>query len=158
MTWSDYETLQWLGNLDLQFTWNVSLVKFKYPGSYREPAINVGHSDGDWGMKLVFSVLSKSLAPGIDPGAQFGGLQSRADYLWEFYRRHKLGGDKPFIVECEFPGSKGLRQFLMVFAEDNISYQAFAVRLFSSGLALEQARVRGFVGEDQISGGNPIEI
>lgn len=160
MAWSDYEQLLWIGNFELQFTWGVQLVKFAYPGGYADPAINVGHPDGDWGMALKFSALPQAQAQFVDPGEEFGGLQSRADYIWRFYQRHKLGGDKPFIVKMTAPGSGPTveQEFLMRFAEDNLSFNLIACALFTSGLQLTQARVRGVEWSDHLSGENPLEI
>jgi hypothetical protein len=147
MAWSDVETLLWIGNFDLEFIWKIDQVKFKYAGGVSDPAITVGHPDGDWGLKLNFSTLPAAAAQFIDPGEEFGGPQSRADYIWRFYQRHKLAGDKPFSVEIAAPGNNNeLQEFLMRFTEDGLNYRLIACAMYTSGLQLEQARPRGAQG------------
>lgn len=155
---ADLEQLRWIGNFNLKFGWSVQQVKFKYPGGYSDPAITVGAPDGDYNMALVFSALPAAQAQFIDPGADFGGPQSRADYIWNFFRRHKLNGDKPFVVEFSAPGNNNQpQQFEMRFAEDAISYELVMAALYTSGLQLEQARPRSASGGDAPMD-NPLSI
>lgn len=158
MAWSEYEKLQYLGDYGLTISISFDLLKFPKPGNYREPAINTGHSEGTLEFALKFDFLTKSLAGGFDPGQDLGGLQSRADYLWNFFVRHKQAGDKPFTAECEMPGRLGKVENLFVFADDRMDYTLFAARIFSTGLKLEQARVEGAPMGEFISGENPLEI
>lgn len=158
MPWSAYENLQCIGEYGLTVAVAYDLLKFPKPGGYREPAINTGHSEGQIDFVLKFDFLTKSLAGGHNPGEDLGGLQSRADYLWSFFNRHKRAGDKPFIVEFEMPGSLVKEARLFVFSEDRLTYTLFAARLFSCGLALEQARVEGAPMGDFITGANPFQL
>lgn len=146
---SSLEQLRWIGNFNLKFTWQIDQVDFRYVGGVCDPAITVGHPDGDYGMALVFSTLPAAQAQFIDPGADLGGPQSRADYIWNFFRRHKLNGNKPFIVEFAAPGSNNVaQQFEMRFTDKAISYELVMCALYTSGLQLEQARPRNASGGD----------
>lgn len=146
MPWTNYETLLCIAE-GLSVTQGFDLVKFIKPGGYRDPAFNTGHSDGLLRFALKFNFLPKTTGGmngyGVNPGAELGGLQSRADYLWRFFTRHKQQGDKPFILEGELPGLTGVHRMSVVFAEDEMSYELFAVRMFSTGLQLEQYREDG---------------
>lgn len=159
MAWSDYETLQCYGEFGLVVSIGYDLLKFKKPGNFVEPAINTAHSEGNIEFALKFEFLPKSLAGGINPGEDLGGLQSRADYLWNVFNRCKQAGDKPIIIEFEMPGSTDKGQILCVFKDDRMDYTLFAARLFSTGLVMEQVRVEGgSFGDNQVTGGNPLSM
>lgn len=146
MAWTNYETLLCMAN-EFSVTQSFDLVKFIKPGGYRDPAFITGHSEGLMRFSLKFNYLPKTTGGvngyGVNPGAELGGLQSRADYLWNFFKRHKQQGDKPFILETELPGEAGVQRISVVFADDEMPYELFAVRMFSTGLALEQYREDG---------------
>lgn len=140
-----YEKLQCLGEYGLSVAVDFQLLKFIKPGGFRDPAILIGHSEGLISLNLKLDYLPKSIGTyGIDAGEDKGGLQSRADYVWSFYVRHKQQGDKPFLVEVELPGVNVPVQVLVVFSGDRLEYVLFAARLFSGQLGLEQVRVDGW--------------
>jgi len=160
MSWTDYELLQCIGDYGLSVSVRYDLLKFVKPGGFRDPAINTGHSEGLLSFALKFDLLPKTAGQsGINPGEELGGLQSRADYLWAFFCRHKQQGDKPFRLEFEMPGELATKEILCVFADDQLSYTLFAARMFSSGLNLEQVRIEGDqVGSDEVQFENPAQI
>lgn len=160
MAFSDYEQLLWIGNFDLHFLWDAQQVDFVYPGGYQDPAITVGHPDGDWSIALNFKVLPQSAGQTVDPGEDLGGPQSRADYIWRFFQRHRLAGNKPFIVKVAAPGTGPTveQEFLMRFEKAPLDFNLIACALYTSGLKLTQARERGAQWSDHLSGGNPFTI
>ncbi len=159
---SEYEQLLWIGNFGLRWTRSVQLVKFGYPGGYADPAINVGNPDGDWALELRYNPLPQSNGPSllVDPGEQYGGPQTRADYLWRLWERCKLGGDKPITVKATAPGTGPIyeREFQMRFEADELTLELVSCALYSGGVRLVQARSRGTQWSDGLSGENQFKI
>lgn len=160
MAWNDYEKLQCFGEFGLTVSVSFDLLKFPKPGGYRDAAVITGRSEGTKRFSLKFDYLPKTVGDyGVDAGAELGGLQSRADYLWAFFVRHKQQGDKPFILEFDMPGQTGLQQMLCLFADDEMVYTHFAARMFSTGLNLEQVFEEGWQqGTDQVQFDNPVVL
>jgi hypothetical protein len=70
-----------------------------------------------------------------------GTVESRADYLWNFFIRHKTGYadwvNRPFIINTDG------KDYLAIFADHVMTRTLFRTKLYSSGLKIEQTRVRG---------------
>jgi hypothetical protein len=130
----EYEHLELLGSFGLE-------VEIDFPGTLEadfgdgyERSARTGHPDGLRSWRLVYKVLPGTLDNAPESGPL--SLQSRADYLWDFFIRHKSAGNRPFIVTCPRDGQEYLAKFL----DRKLTYTLFATKLFSSGLALRQRR------------------
>lgn len=77
----------------------------------------------------------------VDAGEQ--GMQTRARYLWGFYRRHMLAGQRPFWIRCPFESA----DYLAEFADTALTYDVFTSVLYATGFTLRQRRVRGVESE-----------
>lgn len=73
----------------------------------------------------------------VDAGEQ--GMLTRARYLWGFYRRHMLAGQRPFWIRCPFERA----DYLAEFADTALTYDVFTAVLYATGFTLRQRRVRG---------------
>lgn len=105
----------------------------------RRIVVNVDDPRGVYSWKLVYKVLPGTLDGSVtldgDEGVGPGGTQlSRADYVWLFYLARKGGAVKSFIITCLQDG----KDYLVMFADQELTYEMFMVRLFSSGLTLDQ--------------------
>lgn len=159
MPWGDYEQLNIVGLLD----WNWSITKgydqlhFKKPGNYVDPSINTGHSQGYVELALQFDYLPKS---GLTQEF-LDALWSRCDYLFIFFCASKEAGNKPFWLECHWPGTRDKKKILVRFAEDKLTLAEIATRMFSAGsVPFEQVRVEGDDGGPEQDGQfeNPFQM
>lgn len=82
-------------------------------------------------------VLGGISAPKTDPGILTG--ETRAEYLWQFFLRSKVAGDKPFWIW----DVKTNKSYLASFVEHRLSYQIFCAQVYGAGLQLKQRRVMG---------------
>jgi len=134
--YEEFERLQEIGSFGLTCEGEAAIFECEYNDGYDDSAI--ANSDQlTLGWKLVFKVLPGTKDNGFLNNA--GEIESRADYLWNFFLRRKQEGNSSFIIEC--PRTRKL--FLAKFAEHRISYEMFATCLYSSGLTLKQRRERG---------------
>ncbi len=125
----EFEKLEDIGDFGLDCGIEFAVIKQKLDRGYSN-RITIGSSTGTFDWRLVFNVL-----PGTtDGGIMFGEeLQSRADYLWEFFCRHLKRNSRSFVITDPRSG----KDYLVGFAENRLSYRMFAAKLFSSGIALE---------------------
>jgi hypothetical protein len=106
----------------------------------RRAVIEVDDSRGVRSWQLVYKVLPGTLDGPITLDS--GDIQSRADYLWDFFCERKGGeGPQSFIITCPRDG----KDYLAVFTETKLSYEMFNVRLFTTGLGIIQ------VDEDDVN-------
>jgi hypothetical protein len=151
-----YERLQLIGSFGLSETKTFEMFKQKLTSGYRRKVL-VGSRAGELSWKLTFKVLPDTQDSQVQTNQ--ATLESRANYLWNFFCRSKTGYteiDRPFIVTSPRDGL----DYLAVFSDDVMSYQMFMNKLYSSDLALEQVRVRGVNsgGNDFGDGSNPDRI
>ena len=129
------ETLQEIGNFGLSTSIAFSIIEQELGDGY-DTSILTGSSAGLRSWALVMKVLPQTLDGGLFHGSE---LQSRADYLWDFFCRHKALGNASFELVCP----KDDKRYLVKFADHELSYELFAVRLFSSGVKIVQRREVG---------------
>jgi hypothetical protein len=129
----EYEVLEEVG--DFGFTADVAfdILEADYGDGYEDAAL-VGSSDGLRSWQLMYKALPGTIQNAPEAGPL--SMQSRADYLWDFFIRHKAAGNKPFLITCLRDG----QQYLAKFVEHRLSYQMFMVKLFSTGVQLRQRR------------------
>lgn len=73
---------------------------------------------------------------------------TRAAYLYDFWRRHKLEKDSElFVMRDVLFGTKHLARF----AEDNLSFGVLTEMLFSTGLEIIEQRVKGVTFASSVS-------
>jgi len=83
--------------------------------------------------------------------------ETRARYLWEFWRKHKLELDSEiFIMRDPFPDdvTRTADKVFARFVENELNYGLDTEYLFNTGLTIMQARVKSLDANDY----NPQEI
>jgi hypothetical protein len=125
-----YEQLQTTGFLFTQTSVAVTLV-------------HAGLGDGfDRGKILDSGLRAWTVKIGAlpDSSAQLPLIETktRANYLWDFFVRSKVAGNRPFWLEDPKDGLL----YLASFTEDSLGYDLFCSKLYGTGLALRQRRVR----------------
>src|ERR1051325_1913681 len=123
----EYERLETIGSFGLTCAIGFDILEASFGDGYEDSAL-VGSSEGTRSWKLVYKVLPGTL----DESAQGGtfSLQSRADYLWEFFCLRKSEGNASFWITCPRDG----QDYLAKFVEHTLSYEMFMVKLYSTGL------------------------
>lgn len=131
----EFEKLQTIGSFGLECGIEFAVIRQQLGDGYSN-RLTTGSSAGvrDW--SLVYNVLPDTLDGGIMLGTE---LLSRAKYLYEFFCRHMAQSSKSFIITDPLTG----RDYLAGFAENRMSFKLFAVKLFSTGVALEYRREPG---------------
>lgn len=125
--------LQITGDFDLVEEIEFAEIVRNY-GSGHDTVLRGGHSDGNLSFKLVYKTLSNSGGQQItDPRDSVAKAPAR--YLWETFVWAKQN-NAALNVKSARTGSL----VLVKFAERKLSYTLFAVRLFSTGIALKQYR------------------
>jgi hypothetical protein len=109
-----------------------ALLSAKFPNGYRRTAV-VGVPLRDW--KLTYSALHRRVKVQLPNGESM----SRLDYVWAMYCSSKGSGNYPFVLRCARDG----KLYLAVFTDDRLEYSLIDQFLATSGLAIEQAAVRG---------------
>lgn len=132
---NERETLLEIGNFGLSTGIRFELVEQEMGDGY-DYSILTGSSAGLRSWALVFKVLPGTLDGGIDLGDE---VQSRADYLWNFFLRRKAEANSSFKLVDPKDG----KSYLVKFLEHELSYEMFAGQLFSSGVKLVQRREVG---------------
>lgn len=109
-----------------------------YGGGYVEGALT-DTPDGLLTWKIKIGALPNFEGEDLIDAGEFG-LQTRFDYLFNFYRRHNVAAAwKPFWVRC--PATK--RDYLAEIVESQLELQMFSALVFGVGLTIRQRRVFG---------------
>jgi hypothetical protein len=140
----EFERLQEIGSFGLSCSIGFDILEADYGDGYDDSAL-VGSTEGTRGWQLVYKVLPGTMDSPVE--VSDAELQSRADYLWNFFCRHKAGGNTSFTITCPRDG----KDYLAKFVEHEMTYEMFAVKLFSTGLQLRQRRERGVATLDDSS-------
>ena len=102
-------------------------------------AARTGSSEGLRGWKMKVAVL-----PNTDDAPEIqdvnGEWKTRALYLWEFWKRHKLEKDCEIFIVRD-PMDRAL--YFAEFVEDELTFETLTSSLLSTGLELRQRRVPG---------------
>lgn len=74
-----------------------------------------------------------------------GSWYSRAEYLWRFWNRCKFTNESEVFLFDDPFGLTGVlgNRFFARFVEDELDFDVLTKRLFSTGLRLEQVRLKG---------------
>ena len=98
----------------------------------------VGLSSGlrEWAVRIDALPLMEEYQ--VDAGGSIG-LQSRAEYLWDFYLRQMAAGNKSFW----FVDVKSGLNYLAAFADKKLSYRVFTATVYGTGLRIRERRERG---------------
>jgi lysophospholipase L1-like esterase len=110
----------------------------------------VGHPAGTraWSMKVDVlpgeAVHGGFIPDDVDESLTLteAGQSTRAEYLWRFFRASKENGNRPFWIEVEDPEDGDRKLFLASFVDNRLSYEMLRAKIYSTGLALEQRRLR----------------
>ncbi|HEX3560361.1 MAG TPA: hypothetical protein VHU19_14230 [Pyrinomonadaceae bacterium] len=108
-----------------------------YGDGYGEGAV-IGNPDGLLSWKIKVSALPDSDDYLLNAG-EFG-LQTRFQYLWDFYARHNVAQWHK-VFQFHDPLSK--KDFLADIAEEQLDYQLFCLTVATVGLTIRQRRVHG---------------
>ena len=105
----------------------------------RRVEVTVDDTRGVRSWQLIYKTLPGTMdgAIELDGDEGIGAAEtslSRADYIWDFFNARKGGEVKSFFLTCPRDG----KVYLVVFADAEIGYDAFAIRLYSTGLTLVQ--------------------
>lgn len=129
----EYEQLELLGSFGLEEEISFDFLEADYGDGYEDSAL-IGSAAGLRAWRLKYNVLPGTLDNAPEAGPL--SMQSRADYLWDFFCQRKAEGNKPFIITSLRDG----QQYLVKFVEHKLTYTMFMVKLFSTGLSLRQRR------------------
>lgn len=124
-----------------------------YGDGYREGVVT-GHPEGLRKWKVKINALPDSDDYMVNAGVY--GMQTRAEYLWQFYVRHNVrAAFKPFWVR----DPKTRQDFLAEIVDEELDYGMLCAIAYSTGLTLRQRRVRGVASVgDPITAENNAEI
>jgi hypothetical protein len=152
----DYERLLDIGSFGLAESWGVQMIHHKM-GAGRRRSILVGSRAGERKWRFVYKLLPDTMDGAIQTTDVL--IESRAMYIYRLFIRSKVGHEdvnRPIYVTSPIDG----KDYLAVFVDDEISFEMFATKLFSSQLQLEQARVPGLNvgGNDFGTSENPERI
>ena len=131
-----YERLQYIGSFGLTCEIGFDILEAEFGDGYDASAL-VGSDQRLRGWRLVYKVLTGTMDSPIQ--VNVSELESRADYLWNFFQRRKVEGNSSFIITCPRDG----KDYLAKFVDHKLSYEMFATKLFSSGVVLQQRREKG---------------
>ena len=115
-------------------------------GDGYQSTLRVGDPKGTRTWTLKIDVLpdtadARTIQDSIDPDRD----DTRAQYLWRFFRRSKSTGNEPFWFEVDDPDGGLRRQFLATFADHKLTYTILCAKVYSTGLQLRQRRLPGVV-------------
>ena len=130
------EHLQEIGSFGLTCDIEFSILEIDYGDGYDDSAL-IGSSLGTRSWRFLYKVLPGTMDSPVQVGA--ATLQSRADYIWDFFCRRKAEGNGSFTLTCPRDG----KRYLAKFVDHKLSYEMFMTKLFSSGLSIKQRRERG---------------
>ena len=106
-------------------------------GGRLQDAVTMGGGERSWTLKI--DVLPDNIDfVGFVDGTQL----TRAAYVWRLYQTSKANNDAPFWLRKDDPGDEGEREWLVSFAEDNLTFQQLCNRIYSAGLTLRQRALR----------------
>lgn len=129
-----------------------TILSADFGGGYKATAV-VNEDVREWLLQADALVDLEDENLLVGAGAQ--GMQTRARYLWGFYRRHMLAGQRPFWFRCPFESA----DFLAEFTDTALTYDVFTSVLYAAGFTLRQRRVRGVESQGaQVAEENPDSI
>ncbi|HWQ36951.1 MAG TPA: hypothetical protein VNQ79_29235 [Blastocatellia bacterium] len=141
MTNTEYETLDDTGFHFEQTGLRAARLRADFGDGYTAGA-RVGSAEGLRAWRLRIDALP-------DLPEYLIGQQTRARYLWEFWRRHKLEKESEvFRLRDPFPADPSRPFVFARFTEDELNFGMFCELVFSVGLTLIQCRVRGLDAND----------
>jgi hypothetical protein len=106
----------------------------------------IGHVEGLRAWRIKIDVLPDFLV-----GCSESYLETRARYLWEFWRRHKLEKDSEiFLMRDPFPADPTRTQDRVFarFVEDELNYPLTTEYVFSCELTIRQCRIPNLSATD----------
>lgn len=134
---SDFEHLQTLGFLFEGTSVRGFNLTASYGDGFRESAV-IGSPEGLRRWRVKIGTLPHLDDYTINAGEH--GIQTRAQYLWEFYIRHNVANAfKPFWMRDPFLN----RDFLVEIVDEELDYAMFCRTAYSTGLTIRQRRVHG---------------
>lgn len=137
MAIQDYETLEHC-SITLNQTglaWQAPLIAANFGAGYRAAVVTAPYGLKSW--TLEASILPDTSDYEITyPLDGDTATATRMRYFFEFFQRHLLFGDKPFIIRDADTNKK----FLVSFAEANVSLDRLAYRMFAGGVSVVERR------------------
>lgn len=127
-----FEVLETRGNYGCAEEISHAILRADYGDGYDQSAL-IGPRTGLKSWRLKFNVLAQTEDDVVSVGDS-----SEADYLWDFYCRKQATGE-PFVIESLRNG----QYYLARFTDEKLSFELFALRLFTTGVSLQQVRRRG---------------
>lgn len=128
-----FELLQTKGSFGCVESISHAVLNADFGDGYEQTAL-IGSQTGLRSWRLKWDVLAQVLRA-QNPFFDNEEL-NQADYLWDFYCRARALG-QPFVIQS----SRNGQYYLAKFVDENLSYELFACRLYTTGLALTQRRV-----------------
>jgi hypothetical protein len=130
-----YPQLQTDGFLFMQTSVAVQLLTADFGAGFGAGAL-IGSPDGlrGWNVKIAALPDSTGQTPAVE-------AQTRAAYLWSRFQASKAADNEPFWIHDLRDG----KFYLAAFVDHLLSYDVFCSRVYSTGLALRQERVRGVI-------------
>ena len=115
-------------------------------GDGYQATLRVGDAKGTRTWSLKIDVLPDTAdAPTIEDSIDPDRDDTRAQYLWRFFRRSKSAGNEPFWFEVDDPDDGLRRRFLANFADHKLTYTILCAKIYSTGLQLRQRRLPAVV-------------
>ena len=135
---ADRPRLKYLGHFSLSVALKHASVVIKL-SLRRRIEVTVDDTRGVRSWKLTYKSLPGTPDGPIELDGDEGigaaeTLLPREKYVWDFFNARKGGEVKSFIITCPRDG----KDYLVVFDDAEITFETFAVRLYSTGLTLVQ--------------------
>jgi len=127
------QRLKILGQFDLECAIEFAELERDYGDGY-DSTVRVGHSEGLKTYRLVYKALPQTQGQSILDDETMT-QKKQADYLWDFFVKRKQDGEAFIIKDPRTETDIDVK-----FAERRLSYQMFALKLYSTGIALREWR------------------
>lgn len=98
----------------------------------------LGSNTGNRGWRLSIPTLAHFDFPMPLVTGVHGGSVSREEYLWDLYCECEVTG-QPFAIQSE----RNRQYYLCEFIDERLTYEGMKVKLYSTGVELEQTRLPG---------------
>lgn len=118
-------------------TCSISTLDNDLTDGYRSSVL-VGFTSGTRSWKLALPTLASIDVLALPVTDINGASVSRADYLWSLYTENKVTGT-PFVYADPSSGTN----YFVDFADANLSFKRMRIKLFSTGVTLQQRRLPG---------------
>lgn len=139
MAVSDYEELKFCSIANITGASRATAVlTADYGGGWQEGAVVLPFVLRRWNLSAAIVPDKADYAVNYFIG-EIDYTDTRFRYFWDFYRRHLMKGNLPFVITEPDSGKK----YLAAFEETRLSLERFAYKLYGGlGLTVKEARRR----------------